>query len=391
MTTIKFRIGVPKEIYEGETRVALVPKIVAQLKKDGQEILVEADAGERAFFSNAEYEEAGARIIPDARGIYTEADIILKVQPPQQNKTTGRHEVEMMKSGLTYIGFLDPLRNPDSIQQMSGKKIASFAVEFIPRIARAQSMDALSSMASIAGYRAVLIAAQYLGKFFPLLMTAAGTIPPARVLVLGAGVAGLQAIATAHKLGAKVEAFDVRPAVKEQVESLGAQFIETGLVKDAETTGGYAKEVPDEALKREHEIISHRLTQNDVVIATAQTFGKKAPVLITDDMVRHMKKGSLIIDLAAEQGGNCELTVAGKTTNNYGVLICGATNLPATLPIDASTMYSRNITNFFQHLYMTTGGIPDFADEITRSTCITYKGDIVHTLVKQSLEEERGT
>jgi H+-translocating NAD(P) transhydrogenase subunit alpha len=391
VTTIKLRIGVPKEIYEGETRVALVPKIVAQLKKDGQEILVEADAGKQAFFSNAEYEGAGARIIPDARSIYTEADIILKVQPPQQNKTTGRHEVEMMKSDLTYIGFLDPLRNPDSIQQMSGKKIAGFAMEFIPRIARAQSMDALSSMASIAGYRAVLIAAQYLGKFFPLLMTAAGTIPPARVLVLGAGVAGLQAIATAHRLGAKVEAFDVRPAVKEQVESLGAQFIETGLVKDTETTGGYAKEVSDEALKMEHEIISHRLTQNDVVIATAQTFGKKAPVLITDAMVRHMKKGSLIIDLAAEQGGNCELTVAGKITSNYGVLICGTTNLPATLPIDASTMYSRNITNFFQHLYRTTDGIPDFEDEITRSTCITYKGDIVHPLVKQSLKGERGT
>jgi NAD(P) transhydrogenase subunit alpha len=246
-------------------------------------------------------------------------------------------------------------------------------------------MDALSSMASIAGYRAVLIAAQHLGKFFPLMMTAAGTIPPAKLLVIGAGVAGLQAIATARRLGARVEAFDTRPAVKEQVESLGAQFIEMELVADAETTSGYAKEMTEEFMKKEREIIGDRVAQNHVVITTAQLFGKRAPILITEEMVKKMQEGSVIIDLAAEQGGNCEITEPGKNICKHGVTICGVLNLPSTLPIDASSMYSRNIMQFFKHLYNTDDRKLDFEDKITKSSCVTHNGEIVNDYVRKAI------
>jgi len=292
-----------------------------------------------------------------------------------------------MNTGSIYLGFLAPMANLKVVEMMHEKKITCFAMEFIPRIARSQSMDTLSSMASIAGYRAVLIAAQTLGKYFPLMMTAAGTIPPARVLVIGAGVAGLQAIATARRLGAKVEAFDTRPAVKEQVESLGAQFIEMELVEDSETVTGYAKEMTDEFLKKEREIIGNRAAQNHVVITTAQVFGKKAPILITEEMVAKMQKGSVIIDIAAEQGGNCELTEAGKDINKYGITICGAVNLPSTLPIDASRMYSRNITYFFRHLYKTKDNILDFDDEITKSSCVMHNGKILNEMIKQAIQK----
>ncbi len=383
----KYKIGVPKEIYHGETRVALVPKMAAQLKKDGYEVLIEMNAGALAFFSDTEYEEAGAEVIQDVQHLYSEANVILKVQPPQKNVATGKHESEMMKQGSTYIGFLDPMRKLDIIQQMNKRSLTSFAMEYIPRIARAQSMDALSSMASIAGYRAVLVAANHLGKFFPFMMTAAGTIPPAKVLVLGAGVAGLQAVATARRLGASAEAFDVRPAAREQVESLGAQFIGLEFIKDAETKGGYAKELSDELLKREREVIGLRLAHNDVVIAAAQTFGKKAPILITGEMVKRMRKGSIIIDLAVEQGGNCELTEAGKDVVKHDIRICGAVNLPSTLPIDASNMYSRNITNFFRNLYKANDKTINFEDDITKSTCITHKGEVVNEMVRQALKK----
>ncbi len=294
----------------------------------------------------------------------------------------------MMNNGLIYIGFLSSALDSEFLELMNERNITSFAIEFIPRISRSQSMDALSSMASIAGYRAILIAAQHLGKFFPLMMTAAGTIPPARVLVIGAGVAGLQAIATARRLGAKVEAFDTRPAVKEQVESLGALFVEMELVKDAETVAGYAKEMTDEFMRKERKIIGNRITHNHVVITTAQVFGKKAPVLITEEMVKKMQKGSVIIDLASEQGGNCELTEAGRNINKYGVTICGAVNLPSTLSIDASRMYSRNITQFFRHLCNTKDGAPDFEDKITKDSCVTYKGEIVNEIVKKALQKK---
>ena len=381
------KIGIPKEIYEGEKCVALVPKMVTLLKNSTQEILVEKDAGLSAFFPNSMYEQAGATIVTDSLSLYAETDLIMKVKPPQMNIALNKHEVEMMKDGAVYIGFLAQALNLDIIGQMSKKDITSFAMDLIPRIARSQSMDALSSMGSIAGYRAVLIAANHIGKFFPLMMTAAGTIPPAKVLVLGAGVAGLQAIATARRLGARVEAFDTRPAVREQVESLGAQFIEMELVKDAETSGGYAKEMSEEYIKKELEIIGNRIEQNDVVITTALIFGKKAPILITEGMVKRMKHGSIIVDLAAEQGGNCELTEPGKNINKNGVIICGILNLPSTLPIDASQMYSKNITNFFKHIYNAKDGAYDFDDEITAGTCITHKGKIVNKLVERSFQK----
>jgi NAD(P) transhydrogenase subunit alpha len=373
------KIGIPNEISDGERRVAIVPIIATQLLKDGHEVSIETGAGEKAYFPDAEYEQAGAVIVKNKQLLYSGADVIMKILPPQ------REEVEMMKNSSTYIGFLSSVLDAEFLKLMNEKNITSFAMEFIPRISRSQSMDALSSMASIAGYRAVLIAAQHLGKFFPLMMTAAGTIPPAKLLVIGAGVAGLQAIATARRLGARVEAFDTRPAVKEQVESLGAQFIEMELVADAETTSGYAKEMTEEFMKREREIIGNRAAQNHVVITTAQLFGKKAPILITEEMVKKMQEGSVIIDLAAEQGGNCEITEPGKNICKHGVTICGVLNLPSTLPIDASSMYSRNITQFFKHLYNTDDRKLDFEDKITKSSCVTHNGEIVNDHVRKAI------
>jgi len=379
------KIGIPKEIYEGERRVAIVPKRVAQLLEDSHEVFIETGAGEKAYFSDTEYEQAGAVIVKDTQLLYSGIDVTMKIQPPQSQ------EVEIMKSGSTYIGFLSSALNAEFLKLMNERKITSFALEFIPRISRSQSMDALSSMASIAGYRAVLIAAQYLGKFFPLMMTAAGTIPPAKLLVIGAGVAGLQAIATARRLGARVEAFDTRPAVKEQVESLGAQFIKMELVADAETASGYAKEMTEEFMKRERETIGDRAAQNHVVITTAQLFGKRAPILITEEMVKKMQKGSVIIDLAAEQGGNCEITEPGKNICKHGVTICGVLNLPSTLPIDASAMYSRNITQYFKHLYNTDDRKLDFEDKITKSSCVTYNGAIVNDYVRKAIRKGADT
>ena len=379
------KIGIPKEIYEGEKRVAIVPIMVTQFINDGHEIFIETGAGDKSFFADSEYEQANAVIVKDKQLLYSETDVIFKIHPPQ------REEFELMKHGSTYIGFLSSVLTSEFFKLMNERYITSFAMEFIPRISRTQSMDALSSMASIAGYRAVLTAAQYLGKFFPLLMTAAGTIPPARVLVIGAGVAGLQAIATARRLGARVEAFDTRPAVKEQVESLGAQFIEMELVKDAEAATGYAKEMTEEFIQREQAIIGDRAVQNHVVITTAQLFGKKAPILITEEMVKKMRKGSVIIDLAAEQGGNCEITEPGKNICKHGVTICGLLNLPSTLPIDASSMYSRNITQFFKYLYKAEDRTLDFNDKITKSSCVTYNGEIVNDYVRKAIMKGANT
>ncbi|MHC4321854.1 MAG: Re/Si-specific NAD(P)(+) transhydrogenase subunit alpha [Planctomycetota bacterium] len=379
------KIGIPKEIYKGEKRVAIIPKIATQLINSGHEVFIEAGAGKGAYFPDAEYEKSGAVIVKDAQLLYSGVDVIMKIRHPQ------RQEVEMMKNGSTYIGFLSSALTAEIFKLMNERGITSFAMEFIPRISRTQSMDALSSMASIAGYRGVLIAARYLGKFFPLMMTAAGTIPPAKVLVVGAGVAGLQAIATAHRLGARVEAFDTRPAVKEQVESLGAQFIEMELVKDAETATGYAKEMTEEFMKRERKIIGDRAAQNHVVITTAQLFGKKAPILITEEMVKKMQEGSVIIDLAADQGGNCEITEPGRNICKHGVTICGLLNLPSTLPIDASSMYSRNITQFFNHLYKADDRKLDFEDKITKSSCVTYNGEIVNDYVRKAIRKGANT
>jgi NAD(P) transhydrogenase subunit alpha len=375
------KIGIPREIYEGERRVAIIPKMAAQLLKEDHEVFIEAGAGDGAYFTDTEYDRVGASIIENAQLLYSGVDVIMKVQPPQME------EVEMMGNSSIYIGFLSSVLDTEFLNLMNKKNITSFAMEFIPRISRSQSMDALSSMASIAGYRAVLIAAQHLGKFFPLMMTAAGTIPPAKVLVVGAGVAGLQSIATARRLGARVEAFDTRPAVKEQVESLGAQFIEMELVADAETAAGYAKEMTEEFMKKEREIIGERASQNHVVITTAQLIGKKAPTLITEEMVKRMQEGSVIIDLAAEQGGNCEITEPGKNIYRHGVTICGVLNLPSSLPIDASAMYSRNITQFFKHLYNTDDSTLDFEDKITKCSCVTHNGEIVNDYVRKAIQE----
>jgi NAD(P) transhydrogenase subunit alpha len=281
---------------------------------------------------------------------------------------------------------MEPHVYPEAIRKLVERKITCFAMDYIPRITRAQSMDALSSIATVAGYKAVLVAAYHLGKFFPLLMTAAGTIPPANVMILGAGVAGLQAIATARRLGAKVEAFDPRPAVKEQVKSLGAQFIEMEVPEDVETAGGYAKEQSEAFLQKERDAIATRLPKMDIVITTAQVFGKRAPVLITENMVKMMRTGSVVVDLAADQGGNCELSKPRETVFKHGVTVIGVVNLANTIPVHASQMYSKNITNLFLHLYKSPEGKLDFADEITKGACLTHQGEIVNEAAKKILQ-----
>jgi NAD(P) transhydrogenase subunit alpha len=381
------KIGIPKEIQPGETRVALLPSMVSLLKREGHEMLVEAGAGTQAGASDDAFKKAGARIIKDARALYKQSDIVFKVQPPGRRKGTPKHEADLLKQGGFYVGFLAPLENKEALRAFAKRKVTSFSMEYVPRITRAQSMDALSSMATVAGYKAVLLAADYLGKMFPLLMTAAGTVPPANVLVLGAGVAGLQAIATAKRLGARVEAFDPRPAVKEQVKSLGASFIDMDITEDAETAGGYAKELSAAFLKKEQETIAERLPKTDVVISTAQVFGKRAPILITSKMVKLLQPGSVIVDLAAVQGGNCELAQAGKTIIEDGVAIMGVVNLPATIPVHASQMYAKNIVNLFQTLFPKGATAPNFDDEVTQGSCITRDGEVVNESVRKASQK----
>lgn len=380
------KIGVPKEVMEGETRVALVPGAISALKRSKHEVLIEAGAGISSFFHDREYQEAGATIAGDAVELYRASEIVLKLNPPQMHPRFGKHEALLINEGATYLGFLSPFSNLDAVRHLAERRITSFAMEFVPRITRAQSMDALSSMATVAGYKAVLIAAHHLGKFFPLLMTAAGTVPPATVVVLGAGVAGLQAIATAKRLGAKVEAFDPRPAVKEQVKSLGAGFIDMEVTEQVETAGGYAKEQSEEFLRREREVIAARLPKADVVICTAQVFGKRAPVLITKEMVAMMHAGAVIVDLAAESGGNCELTVPRLTKEVGGVSIIGAVNLAGALPVHASQMYAKNITNLLLNIFPKESTTPNFDDEITQGSCITRNGEVVNAAVRNALQ-----
>ncbi|MFN0156436.1 MAG: Re/Si-specific NAD(P)(+) transhydrogenase subunit alpha [Bacteroidota bacterium] len=378
-------IAVPKEVAPGETRVALVPTLIAPLIKDKHRVIVQKGAGVSAFISDDDYMKAGATIVDDIAALYSQADVVLKVQAPRF-PVNGKLEAELLREGSTYIGFFVPAAHREIVEAFTRRKITSFSMEYIPRITRAQSMDALSSMATVSGYKSVLLATEKLGKMFPLLMTAAGTVPPAIVLILGAGVAGLQAIATAKRLGAKVEAFDVRSAVKEQIKSLGATFLEMEVTENLETTGGYAKEQSAEFLKKQMEMLSGRMPKVNVVIATAQIFGKKAPILITEEMVKLMRPGSVIVDLAAEQGGNCALTEAGKTIEKYGVITIGAVNLPATIPIDASQMYSRNVGNLLKLMYPTADAPPDFNDEIIKGACITRNGEIVNTSVREALQ-----
>ena len=371
------KVGVPKEIVVGENRVALVPDAVGLLRKAGPQILFESGAGEGAFFPDRAYEAAGATIMSDPVALFTEADVVLKVQTPALNPVLGKHEVELMREGTVLISFLQPLSHPDLVNRLVERKITSFSMDLIPRIARAQKMDALSSQSTVAGYKAVLAAASSLGKFFPMLVTAAGTIPPAKVLVLGAGVAGLQAIATARRLGAMVQAYDIRPAVKEQVESLGGTFIELDLGGEkTEEVNGYAEELSAESQEREKVLLRRHVPEADIVITTALIPGKRAPVLITAEMVQDMKAGSVIVDLAAEAGGNCELTEPDRVVTRYGVTIHGPLNVPSAMPVHASQMYSKNISSFLLQIVRNGKLEFDFNDPITNDTCITHEGRV---------------
>lgn len=378
------KIAVAKEIEVGERRVALIPDMVARLVKQGLEVLVEAGAGERAYFPDTAYEAAGAQIVATPEELWTSADLLLKVSPPQE-RGDGKAEISFLSPGATIISFLNPLGNPEAIEALAEHQITAFSLEMIPRSSRAQSMDALSSQAAVAGYKATLIAAAALPKFFPMLTTAAGTIPPAKVFIMGAGVAGLQAIATARRLGAVVEAFDIRPAVKEEVQSLGAKFVEVTLDEDTVAAGGYAKEVSEAAKQRSREVVTEHIKQSDVVITTAQVPGRKAPLLVTEEMVNEMKPGSVIVDLAAEQGGNCACTEPGKDVVHHGVTIIGTINLPASMPVHASQMYAKNVLTLVQHIVKEGALQLNFDDDIINSACITHGGEIRNQRVRDAL------
>jgi H+-translocating NAD(P) transhydrogenase subunit alpha len=361
-------VGVPKEIVAGERRVALVPELVPKLKQSGLDVWVEAGAAAAAGYPDPLFADKGATLKDDA---YAGADIILKVQPP-----TGP-EIERIKDGAVVIGFLQPYAEAVAIKGLAARRVTAFAMELMPRLSRAQSMDALSAMSTVTGYKAVLIAAQRLPKFFPLLMTAAGTVSPARVFIIGAGVAGLQAIGTAKRLGAVVEAYDTRPAVREQVESLGGKFVELSLdTKDAEAKTGYAAAQTEEFYQKQRGMMLAHVAAADVVITTALVPGKKAPVLITEEMVRAMRPGSIIVDLAAEQGGNCALTEPGQEVERQGILIIAPINLASTLAFHASQMYARTVTNYLHHLLKDGRINLDLSDELTRGPMVTHQGEL---------------
>jgi NAD(P) transhydrogenase subunit alpha len=378
------RIVVPRETTPGERRVALTPDAAAALVKTGLEVLVEAGAGEGAFHADAAYDKAGAKIVRDGGALWREADVVVKVQKPTLD------EADQLRSGATLVSFLQALTSPELVERLAARQITSFGMEGIPRISRAQKMDALSSQANIAGYKAVLIAAESLPKFFPMLMTAAGTVFAARVLVIGAGVAGLQAIATARRLGAQVWGYDVRPVVKEQVESLGAKFLQFDLgVADAEDKGGYAKALSADAARRQQEMLGEKTKEFDVVVTTALVPGRAAPRLVTKETVAGMRPGSVIVDLAAEAGGNCELTEPDRVVVKHGVTIHGPTNLPATVPVHASQLYARNVTELLGELVKDRALKLDFEDEIVKGACVTHAGAIVNDAVKASLAAKK--
>ncbi|ALF55916.1 NAD(P) transhydrogenase subunit alpha [Nostoc piscinale CENA21] len=380
------RIAVAKEIEVCERRVALNPETVARLVKQGLEVWIEKGAGERSFFSDAAYQAAGAEIISDTAQLWNQADVLLKVSPPQERED-GRSEIDLLREGSVLISFLNPLGNPVVAQQLANRKVTALSMELIPRTTRAQSMDALSSQASLAGYKSVLIAAAALPKYFPMLTTAAGTIAPAKVFIMGAGVAGLQAIATARRLGAVVEAFDIRPAVKEEVQSLGAKFVEVKLDEETTAAGGYAKEISEASKQRTQEVLTEHIKNADVVITTAQVPGRKAPLLVTEEMVAQMKPGSVIVDLAAEQGGNCACTDPGKDIVWNGVTIIGPINLPSSMPVHASQLYSKNLTSLLQLLINKEKALQiNFADDIIDAACITHAGEIRNQRVKDGLQ-----
>lgn len=377
------KIAVPRETAPGETRVALNPAAIAALIPDGVEVLVQSGAGDASFISDEAFREAGATVVPDAAALYGEGDVIVRVGRPSDEETG------MLRAGGIVIGTLGTLSNPKLAERLAATGVTAISMDSIPRITRAQSMDTLSSQATVGGYKAVLIAADRLPKFMPLLTTAAGTVRPARGIIMGAGVAGLMAIGTARRLGAVVEATDVRPVVKEQVESLGATFIEVQMTDEekanAETAGGYAREMSDDYKKRQAELIAERVKEADFVITTALIPGRPAPRLVTDAMVASMKPGSVIVDMAAEAGGNVEGTEAGKEVVKHGVTIIGLTNLPATMPGSATAMYARNMQTLLKHLIKDGTIVIDLTDEITRGATITHGGKVVNEATAKAL------
>ncbi len=381
-------IGVPKETLAGERRVAIIPDVVPALIKLGLRVTIEADAGLSAGFNNEAYTTKGAEIVSSREELIKAADIIAQVRTLGSNQTDGKGDLELFKSGQIVLGFADPLTSLNEMKSIADKGVSLLSMEMMPRITRAQSMDVLSSMATVAGYKAVMMSADKLARMFPLLMTAAGTLSPAKVFVVGAGVAGLQAIASAKRLGAVVQAYDVRSAVKEQIESLGGKFVELEAeTADAEDKGGYAKEMGEEFLKKQRAMMIRVMSDVDIVITTAAVPGRKAPLLITREMVEAMQPGSIVVDIAAERGGNCELTQPGSDVEVNGVTIMGKLNLPSTIPYHSSQMYSKNVLNFLRHL-IKDGTIEfNLEDEITAGTLITQDGKVIHPMVLEQIEK----
>lgn len=374
------KVWIPKERSAGESRVAATPETVKKMVAAGLEVRVEAGAGETSFYTDKAFEKAGAEIVADGAAAWAEADVVLKVGSPSES------EAGSVKPDAVLVAFMEPDRNVEAVKALSGGRVSTLAMELIPRITRAQSMDALSSQANIGGYKAVLLAASRLSRYFPLLMTAAGTIPPARVVIVGAGVAGLQAIATAKRLGAIVEVSDIREAVKEQVESLGGRFIELPMQETGEGEGGYAKEMTEDFLRQQREILKEHIAASDVVITTAAIPGRPAPRLVGADMVEAMRPGSVIVDLAAERGGNCELTKPGEEVVHNGVLILGPMNVPASVPHDASMVYARNVLDLLLHMVEEGKVAVDPEDEILSATLLTHGGEIVHKPTAESIQ-----
>jgi NAD(P) transhydrogenase subunit alpha len=378
-------IAVPKEILPGENRVACVPDVASKLIKSGFQVQVEKDAGLNAGFTNGMYEKAGAKVV-SLNELYTSADIVIKVQRPLDHPEAGKNEIDLLKEGTLLITFLYPLNYPDIAGKCAGKKINVISMDMIPRTTLAQKMDALSSQANIAGYKSVIMCADALGKIFPLLMTAAGTISAAKVVIMGAGVAGLQALGTAKRLGAIVEVSDIRPAVKEEVQSLGGKFIEVETDASMQDAGGYAKEASPEFLKKQKELIFKHITEADIVITTALVPGKKAPVLVTEEMVKHMRPGSVVLDMAVEFGGNCEVSEMGKTVKKHGVTIIGEPNLPSLVPTHSSEMYSKNLLNLITYISKDGEIELNLENEIVKGALITYNGNVVHQRIKELLK-----
>ncbi len=379
-------VGVPKETYPGEHRVALIPASIAALQKAELEVMVESNAGAEAGYPDSVFTERGAKIASSRGQLFESADVVVQLRLLGANPDQGQADLALLRQGQILVGMAEALSTPESVKDLAGKGVTTFAMELIPRITRAQSMDVLSSMGTVAGYKAVLMAADSLPKMFPMLMTAAGTVAPARVLVIGAGVAGLQAISMARRLGAAVEAYDIRPAVKEQILSLGAKFVELPLeTTEAEDKGGYAKAQDETFYQRQRGLLARVVASSDVVISTAAVPGKKAPILITAEMVSSMAPGSVIVDLAAERGGNCELTKPNHSIVAHGVTIHGPENLAGTVPYHASQMYAKNISTFLLHLIKKGECKIDLEDEITKETLLTRDGDVVHPKIREAL------